>query len=116
MNFGNAIKQARRAQGLSQEALGESVGLPQSVIARIEGGADIKVSTLQRVLSGLSVSLQLSQNIEQLFLKPPAGSAIAAARDFGVDLGQLYASYRCTPEQRLSNAEANSRGLAELMS
>jgi hypothetical protein len=46
---------------------------------------------------------------------PPPGSKLAAARDFGVDLGQLYANYRMRPDDRLAFGAANSHGLTELL-
>ena len=113
--LGALIKQTRERSGLSQAQLGAQVGAPQSQIARIESGADARMSTLSHVLGALGLSLTLSGSVEEAFRNPPLGSKIAAARDFGVDLGQLYASYRMSPQARLELAEANSRGLAELL-
>ena len=112
---GRVIQHVRRSLGLSQAQLGERAGFPQSVIARLEGGADLRVSTLERVLDALSLALVFSPRVEQLIQDPPLGSKLAAARDFGVDLGQLFASYRRSPDDRLQDAEAHSRGLEELL-
>jgi transcriptional regulator with XRE-family HTH domain len=113
--MGAAIKHSRERAGLSQAELGDQIGAPQSYVARIESGADVRVSTLLRVLSALGLSLKLGGDVEDAFRNPPPGSKIAAARDFGVDLGQLYASFRMSPEARLDLAAANSQGLAELL-
>lgn len=113
--LGAAVKRAREGSGLSQAQLGQQIGAPQSYIARIEAGADVRLSTLLRVLQALGLSLGVGCNVEDLFRNPPPGSKLAAARDFGVDLGQLYASYRMSPHDRFALAEANARGLAELL-
>jgi len=112
---GAAVRRARSASGLSQAQLGAQIGIPQSYIARIEAGADVRVSTLARVLRALGLSLEIRGHVEALFRDPPPGSKLATARDFGVDLGQLYANYRMGPSERLALAEANARGLGELL-
>ena len=49
-----ALKDARKAHGMSQAELGERVGLPQSHISRIESGA---------VDVGLSILLEMSRSL-----------------------------------------------------
>jgi transcriptional regulator with XRE-family HTH domain len=109
------IRDARKRQGLSQAALGRLAGVPQSHVAKIESGADVRVSTLLRLLAALGLKLEARADLQAAIRKPPRGSKLAAAKAFGVDLGQLYANYRMTPAQRLELAEANSRGLEELL-
>ena len=44
------LKQARKAKGLTQAALGAKMGLPQSYIAKIEAGkVDLQISKLQEI-------------------------------------------------------------------
>ena len=43
--------------------------------------------------------------IEACLLHPVPGSAIAAARDFGIDLSLLAARLRRTPEERLQDLQ-----------
>ena len=43
--------------------------------------------------------------IETCLLHPVPGSAIAAARDFGIDLSLVAASLRRTPEERLKDLQ-----------
>jgi hypothetical protein len=44
-------------------------------------------------------------DIEQLLMNPPRGSALEAARDFGVDLSLLAERLRRTPEERLRDLQ-----------
>lgn len=44
-----------------------------------------------------------------LIQNPPAGSAIAAAREFGVDLYTTLENLRLTPSERLRRAEEESK-------
>jgi transcriptional regulator with XRE-family HTH domain len=55
-----ALKAAREARGLSQRALAERVGLPQSHISKIErGGVDIQLSSLTELARALELELKL---------------------------------------------------------
>lgn len=55
-----ALKAAREAAGLSQRALGQKVGLPQSHISKIErGGADIRLSSLVELARALGFEVAL---------------------------------------------------------
>jgi transcriptional regulator with XRE-family HTH domain len=55
-----SIKEARRAQALTQEALGRRVGLPQSHISKIEAGAvDLQLSSLSEIARALNLEVKL---------------------------------------------------------
>ena len=55
-----ALKRARAAKGLSQRALSERTGVPQSHISKIEsGGADIRLSSLTELARALDLDLRL---------------------------------------------------------
>ena len=56
--FGELIRRARQARGLSQERLGEWAGLDQSVISRIETGRPIglRFRTLLRLIDALGIA------------------------------------------------------------
>jgi hypothetical protein len=43
----------------------------------------------------------VSRTIEEKLLNPAPGSAIADARDFGIDLTQLVENLRLTPAERI---------------
>lgn len=57
MEIGQKIKQARIAKGLTQEELGNLVGLQKSAIAKYENGrvVNIKRSTLQKLAKALDL-------------------------------------------------------------
>lgn len=57
MEIGQKIKQARLAKGLTQEELGNLVGLQKSAIAKYENGrvVNIKRSTLQKLANALDL-------------------------------------------------------------
>lgn len=59
-HIARAIKAAREAKGLSQRALSEKAGVPQSHISRIESGAvDLRVSSLVELGRVLDLELML---------------------------------------------------------
>lgn len=57
MELGKIIKKARIEKGLTQQALGEIVGVQKSAIAKYENGriVNIKRSTLQKIASALNI-------------------------------------------------------------
>lgn len=57
MEIGQTIKQARLAKGLTQEELGNLVGLQKSAIAKYENGrvVNIKRSTLRKLAKALNL-------------------------------------------------------------
>lgn len=112
----SAVRRARQARKWSQEALADRAGLPQSHISKLENGVDVRTSTLLRVCLALGLKVELRQSVRELFENPPAGSKLAAARDWGVDIGQLFASYECSPEKRLEAAAERCNGIAALFS
>ena len=57
--LGEAIKKARIEQNLTQEQLGEKVGVQRSQISRLEKGSSITFSTLIRILRALGISASL---------------------------------------------------------
>lgn len=55
-----ALRDARQRRGLSQRALSERVGVPQSHISRIESGAvDLRLSSLVALARALGLELVL---------------------------------------------------------
>ncbi len=51
--LGEATKEARLSQNLTQEQLGEKAGIPQSQISRIETGKSVSFSSVSRVFKAL---------------------------------------------------------------
>ncbi|MFE6074948.1 helix-turn-helix domain-containing protein [Paenibacillus sp. NPDC057886] len=53
---GERIRYLRKNRGMTQEQLGEKVGLPQSYIGGIERGEkNISLDTLERIISALNI-------------------------------------------------------------
>lgn len=59
--IGEAIRQARLNQNLSQEQLGNLVGVKKAQISKIENGGNVTLRTIVKVFKamGLSANLQL---------------------------------------------------------
>lgn len=75
MNIGEKIKTARLAKGMTQEELGEILGVQKSAIAKYENGriVNIKRSTLKKISDVLE--LRPSELIFEEIKKDPAGTA-----------------------------------------
>lgn len=56
---GLAIRQAREARNLTQEQLGERIGVQRARICSIERGANLRLSTLRRIFSALDMEVKL---------------------------------------------------------
>ena len=54
--IGEAIKRARQEQNLTQEELGEKVGVKRSQISRLEKGYSITIPTMSRIFKALGVA------------------------------------------------------------
>lgn len=58
-HVGEAIRQARKAKNLTQEELGERLGVKKAQISRLERGKSITLSTLSRVLKAMDIPTAL---------------------------------------------------------
>ncbi len=56
---GLAIRKARESQNLTQEQLGERIGVQRARICSIERGANLRLSTLRRIFSALGMEVKL---------------------------------------------------------
>ncbi len=54
--IGEAIKQARLQQNLTQEELGEKIGVKKAQISRLERGYSITIPTMCRVFKALGIT------------------------------------------------------------
>ena len=54
--IGEAIKKARLQQNLTQEELGERIGVQRAQISRLEKGYSISIPTMSRVFQALGVA------------------------------------------------------------
>lgn len=58
-HIGEAIKQARLAKNLTQEELGQKVGVTKSQISRLEKGKSITIASLMRLFTAMEIPLTL---------------------------------------------------------
>src|SRR5438045_1847563 len=54
---GRMLRRLRREMGLHQDTLAYRVGMRQSMVSRIERGADLRLSTLRRLLVAMNCEL-----------------------------------------------------------
>jgi transcriptional regulator with XRE-family HTH domain len=100
MKAARALRWARRRAGLSQRALAERSGVPQSTIGRIEAGmVDPRVGTLRRLLRACGFDLEV---------EPALGE--------GIDRSQIRELLVLSPDQRLALAADGARVLETLRS
>ncbi len=60
IDLGRALRAVRKAEGLSQRALSDRIGLTQAQISKFENGkADPRLSSLVEVARGLGVEVML---------------------------------------------------------
>ena len=57
--IGEAIKQARQSKNLTQEELGNLIGVQRAQISRIEKGKNLTFSTIARVFKAMGISAKL---------------------------------------------------------
>lgn len=58
-HIGEAIRQARLAKNLTQEELGEKIGVQRAQICRFEKGKSITISSLTRLFTAMDIPLTL---------------------------------------------------------
>jgi transcriptional regulator with XRE-family HTH domain len=96
------IRQARQDAGLSQASLASRLGMPQSVVARLERpGSNPTWSTLSAALAAAGHMVEL---------KPRPSSP-----SIGLDLGQLRQRLALTPAQRLRLFQESQGNLERLV-
>lgn len=57
--LGEAIKRARLSQHLTQEQLGEKIGVQKSQISRLESGRSVSLSSITRLFKAMGIPLNL---------------------------------------------------------
>jgi HTH-type transcriptional regulator / antitoxin HipB len=64
--LGDAIKKARKAKNMTQEQLGELVGVQKSQIAKIENSTtDARLSTIMKVFTALKAKVNFTVEMEK---------------------------------------------------
>ena len=59
LHVGEAIKQAREAQNLTQAELGEKMGVQRAQVCRLESGKSITLASMMRAFRALGVQVAL---------------------------------------------------------
>lgn len=59
-HIGEAIRQARKSKSLTQEQLGELMGVQRAQISRIEKGKNLNISTVSRAFKAMGVPASLA--------------------------------------------------------
>ena len=59
MLVGEAIRKARQAKDLSQEQLGELVGVQKAQISRLENGKNLTIASISKLFKALGQSVSL---------------------------------------------------------
>ena len=66
---GLAIRRARESKNLTQEQLGERIGVKRARICSIEKGVNLRLSTLRRIFSALDMEVKLDiENMQSIAL------------------------------------------------
>ena len=100
MDAARSLTRARRRAGLTQRELAAKVGVPQSVIARIErSGVVPRVDTLDRLLAGCGEALES---------RPRLGA--------GLDRSAIRELLKLTPAERARLAVREARNLERVWS
>ena len=98
MRAATAVRTARHTASLSQRALADRAGVPQSTVARIELGVlDPRSGTVDRLLEAAGFELIVDR-------RPGAG----------VDRSQIRERLRLTPRQRVTEAAVAAGSVARL--
>jgi transcriptional regulator with XRE-family HTH domain len=95
MNSRRMLRHARRQSGLTQRALAQAAGVPQSTVARIElGRLNPRFETLDRLLRAAGQSLELAPELGR-----------------GIDRSLIRELLRLTPGERVRLAAADAEAL-----
>lgn len=98
-DFGSLIREARRADGLTQAQLAGRLGITQPAVARLEAAGDsLTLGTLRRALTALGRRLELRADADS----PDVDETLLA--------GQL----RLSPAERVTRFESTYAGMREL--
>lgn len=111
MGIGEKIRDARKAKGLTQEELGNLVGVQKSAIAKYENGrvVNIKRSTLQK----LAEVLDLRGADLVIESDPEAAADITARVLLDGDLMELIEGYLSLPDDKRKVAKELILALAK---
>ena len=81
-NIGLMIRNERLRKGLTQEELGERVGVGKAQISKIESGKGLTIKTVTKVLDALGMSASVVLQNTQTIDKNVIAYVVAAIREF----------------------------------
>lgn len=81
-NIGAMIRNERLRRGMTQEELGELVGVGKAQISKIESGKGLTIKTVTKVLGALGLSASVSLKSEQRIGCRVVGYIVAAINEF----------------------------------
>ena len=81
-NIGPMIRNERLRKGLTQEELGERVGVGKAQISKIESGKGLTIKTVTRVLDALGMSASVVLKNEQKINKNVIAYIVSAISEF----------------------------------
>jgi transcriptional regulator with XRE-family HTH domain len=81
-NIGAMIRDERLRRGMTQEELGELVGVGKAQISKIESGKGLTIKTVTKVLGALGLSASVSLKSEQRIGRRVVGYIVAAINEF----------------------------------
>ena len=81
-NIGPMIRNERLRKGLTQEELGERVGVGKAQISKIESGKGLTIKTVVRVLDALGMSASVVLKNEQKIDKKVIAYIVSAISEF----------------------------------
>ena len=81
-NIGPMIRNERLRKGLTQEELGERVGVGKAQISKIESGKGLTIKTVTRVLDALGMSASVVLKNEQKIDKNVIAYIVSAISEF----------------------------------
>ncbi len=114
MDIGEKIRAARLEKGMTQEALGELLGVQKSAIAKYESGrvVNIKRSTLKKISDILGI--RPSELIYEKIEKNPSGMAeIHVEMIMDEDLTELFEDFKTLDQKKRKIVKDLVKSLAE---
>lgn len=81
-NIGAMIRNERLRRDMTQEELGELVGVGKAQISKIESGKGLTIKTVTKVLGALGLSASVSFKKEQKIDRKVIGYIVAAINEF----------------------------------
>ncbi len=81
-NIGPIIRNERIRKGLTQEELGERIGVGKAQISKIESGKGLTIKTVTKVLNALGISASVVLKNETEFDKNVIAYIVAAINEF----------------------------------